>query len=360
MGYLNNQHQMFKKLFKILHVTPKHLLKAIESFLKPAMITFSVLMALLLVPLSIATAQIATVSSPILAEEVYSSETQTASSYIKIAAAQNEKLETLHSELREIKTDIRGDIKSLYVSWWEKLLPAGIGFIGIFGGALIGGWITWRSQTRQLAFAQKNARSSAAYDSVAKIMDFRAQQLNEFYSPMRFLLHRTGRVRRQLCDLLLEQGDQSMTFEYRTEDDGREHLWVTTSEGEKKPFRLIEHLHVLARNHSTLMPLVDEIVLLGQHISTLIHEKGGLSRSESPALAATLGEYLGHYSILKDAHLQAKESSELPNEITYSLTYPRQLDGLLDNDINYLTATIAQWEADAKAVAGIQVDAAKL
>lgn len=270
---------------------------------------------------------------------------QEVGSFVRVENA----LAALGSEIRGSNADLKTQIDSLRPGWWEKTFPA---FVGLFG-TLVGAWVSWLAQRGQQRTAANISRASAAYEAVSKIMDFRSRQLNEFYSPMRFLLQQTGRVRRQMCDMLIKQPGGEKFF-YKLEPNQKEHLWVR-KDGSEEPFRLIAYMHEIAVNHGRLMPFVEEIVLIGDRLSILVRDKGGLARSENPELISALGEYLGHYSILKDAFTKAKADPALLKGLSYNVTYPRHLDDLLDNDAALLGAAISAWEVKSNSAANISV-----
>lgn len=283
----------------------------------------------------------------------------------------------LDKKLDKLSADLGKEIASSRSTWWEKLLPAGIGIAGIMIGSALSGWFGHRSQTRQinaadaslkrqleasrksldaqlrasktalsvqLSSAQKSQRVAAKNDVFTRVMEFRSKQLNEFYAPIQFMLVGSSVVRQQLCEMLLESANGRDRFEFKTESDGRPHLWVRASKTEgARPFRLIHHMFDLATNYPVVMPLVGEIVSIGEQISNLIYEKGGFAKVKNTRLAENLGTYLGHYSILKDAYSTALRDPQLLTTIRYTIAYPRDLDELLRTDAVALANEITNW-----------------
>ena len=237
-------------------------------------------------------------------------------------------------------------------------MPAVIGFVGILCGGLWSLALQRRQskasveqqnqqantsidlQRRQLEVTERTSRASAAYESLSKVMDYRSRQVNEFYYPLRLMLSRSAGVRRQLCDQL--QAKAPLRFKFM-EDGGKRRLYAMEVGGASSRFRLIEHMYELATKHAELLPLVKEIVSIGESMSKLIHDKGGLAVVESDELAELLGRYLAHFSILRDVHHKAEKSPEILAEIKYNVAYPIKFDECLDADLRKLNDEIDQW-----------------
>ena len=263
------------------------------------------------------------------------------------AAAQD--LVPLHDEILQMQATIKSDIETVRPAWWERLVPAGIGFAGVFVGGLLG----WFQQGRQLKLSaqlqqeqlreyERTSRAKAAYESLSKVIEYQTKQLNEFYSPLRLMLLRSGGVRRQLTDQL--QAKAPERFNYVTETDGRDHLFVIEPDGTPKRFRLIEHMHELVTSHVEFMPLVQEILNIGIAMSELVNAKGGMAIATSDRLTVLLGRYLAHLSILRDVATKAVDAPELLDKLRYNLAYPVELDGALDEDMATLTSQIEAWK----------------
>ena len=245
---------------------------------------------------------------------------------------------------------LRVQIDSVRPAWWERFVPALIGLVGVF----VGGWVSWRLQSRQLALSaqlqqqqlrenDRLGRAKAGYESLSKVVDHQMRQVNEFYSPLRLMLQRSAGVRRQLCDQLVAKDPQR--FQMRSEPDGREHLYVLAADGDATPFRLIQHMYELATKHAELLPLVKEIVAIGVAMTDLIKTKGGMAITGSDAVNNALGRYLAHFSILQDVADKAEKAPVLLETLQYNVAYPRELDAALDADIAVLTGEINTWKA---------------
>ncbi|MDY1032457.1 hypothetical protein [Stenotrophomonas sp. CFBP8980] len=222
-------------------------------------------------------------------------------------------------------------------SWLERLLPAILGFAGVFVGSAINA----RSQSKQRASAERANRADAAFGAQTKIIEYRSQQAHEFYYPLFLSLQRSSGIRRQLCDHL--NAKDPLRFDFRHEDDGKDHLFIYDA-GSSSPirFRLIEAMHELATQHPETLPMVNDIVDIGEQMSTLIHEKGGLVLATSETLTQVLGRYLAHFSILREVSQKAKVPHTLVG-IRYNVLYPNNLEELLQTDIAFLQMSIARW-----------------
>lgn len=267
------------------------------------------------------------------ASDAGESSKQVANVYTKVLA---------HDVLIEKKyTELLKEINALKTSWWEKLVPAFIGFIGVIIGTGLSGWFSQKTQTRQL----ENERLSSAKEVLAGIQEFRSKQLNEFYAPIQFMLKGTSKVRAQLFSTLFAQPGAERSFiEYHNEPLG---LSVITEKGPQK-FRLTQHMHLVATEYPVAMPLIKEIVEIGEKISKLILDKGGLAKSDNNDLIDALSEYLGHYSILKDVYSKALQNPSQLNQVRYSNFFPDKLEKLLKTDADKLFNELQTWGNDAQ------------
>lgn len=257
-------------------------------------------------------------------------------------------IEQVREDVRNLGEHMQTQIGAMRPPWWERFVPALMGLLGV----LVGGWVSWRLQSRQLRLSaqmqqqqllenERLGRAKAGYESYSKVVEYQTRQLNEFYSPLRLMLQRSGGVRRQLCDQL--RAKRPERFEMRQEADGREHLYILESDGEATPFRLIRHMHELATQHAELLPLVQEIVTIGEAMTNLIRDKGGMAITGSGFVNDLLGRYSAHFSILRDVAAKAKDEPDLLSALEYNVAYPRELDGALDADIAVLTGEIESW-----------------
>lgn len=235
------------------------------------------------------------------------------------------------SELRLLQA-----IRENKPGWLEKLLPAILGLAGVF----IGGVINARSQSKQRVATERANRAGSAFGAQTKIIEYRSKQAHEFYYPLFLSLQRSSGIRRQLCDHL--KAKNPLRFDFRKDNDGKEHLFVYNESSTPARFRLIEAMHELSSQHPETLPMVDEIVEIGEQMATLIHDKGGLALASSQQLTHVLGSYLAHFSILREVARKTKEPQSLAG-IKYNVLYPSELERLLQEDISFLQASIAKW-----------------
>jgi hypothetical protein len=259
-------------------------------------------------------------------------------------------IDQIHNDIVASEQAVRDAINGTRLSWAERILPAIVGFIGI----LIGGLWSSVQQRRQLQHSldlqkmqlkenERIGRAKAGYESLSKVVDYQSRQVNEFYSPLRLMLRRSSGVRKQLCDQLHARAPDR--FRFVKGGDGREHLFVFELNGSNARFRLIAHMHELATQHTELLPLVQEIVNIGESMSELIHNKGGMAIANSDALTDLLGLYLAHFSILRDVSKKANETPEVLAQIKYNVAYPVELDLALDEDMEALMGKLDKWKA---------------
>lgn len=242
------------------------------------------------------------------------------------------------SELESAEIRLRQAIQdSRATSWPEKLWPAVLGLIGVLIGGAINIWL----HGKQRAAAERADRASAAFEAQTQIIEYRSRQAHEFYYPLLLSLQRSSGVRRQICDHL--HAKIPARFQFQREEDGQEHLYVhdPSKEGPVR-FRLIEAMQELATAHPETLPMVNEIVAIGEQMSALIHDKGGLTLSSNAALTTSLGRYLAHFSILREIARKAENPSSLEG-MTYNVVYPNELDEQLKSDIAFLQGSIGAW-----------------
>ncbi len=87
--------------------------------------------------------------------------------------------------------------------------------------------------------------------------------------------------------------------------------------------------------------MVNEIVAIGEKMSALIHDKGGLVLAAHADLTDLLGKYLAHFSILREVAAKASNPTELQG-ITYNVLYPVELDAELNNGIAFLQENLLE------------------
>jgi hypothetical protein len=261
----------------------------------------------------------------------------------------------MREQLTGMDRSMRDAIATVRPSWWERLVPALIGLLGV----LVGGVLSTLQQQRQIALnielqklqlkeGERIGHAKAGFESLSKVVDYQSRQINEFYYPLRLMLRRSSGVRRQLCDQLSTKAPKRFVF--NNEADGRTHLFVVEADGKKKRFRLIEHMNELATSHAEFLPLVKEIVNIGSEMSALIHNKGGMTIAGSESLTVLLGIYLAHFSILRDVANKAEKSPAVLATLKYNVAYPVELDAVLDVDIALLTAEIEKWKTLSQAM----------
>ncbi|MCC4590267.1 hypothetical protein LL974_03850 [Xanthomonas campestris pv. cannae] len=255
-----------------------------------------------------------------------------------VDAAGRQYLASLQANQRASEDRLRQAIVDSKPSGWEKLWPAILGLIGVLVGGAINVWV----QRWQRAASEQAHRATAAFEAQTKIIDYRSRQAHEFYQPLWLMLQRSSGVRAQLCDHLAKKDPVRFRLE-KEPGDQREHLFVYGPNGEPRVrFRLIEAMHELATQHSEILPLVDEIVAIGEKMSALIHDRGGLVVSSQTVLADLLGRYLAHFSILREVAAKASDPSKLQG-ITYNVLYPVEMNRELKNGIAFLQDTLEKW-----------------
>ncbi|UYC14043.1 hypothetical protein [Xanthomonas sp. CFBP 8445] len=243
----------------------------------------------------------------------------------------------LQADLRASEERLRQAIADNKPSGWEKLLPALLGLFGVFVGGAINVWL----QRRQMAASEKAHRATTAFEAQTKIIDYRSRQAHEFYHPLLLMLQRSSGVRRQLCDHLAKKDPDRFRMEKEADV---EHLFIYDSAGNRARFRLIKAMYELATEHKETLPMVNEIVAIGEKMSALIHDKGGLVLAAHADLTDLLGRYLAHFSILREVAAKASNPEELQG-ITYNVLYPIELDAELNKGIAFLQENLERWSA---------------
>lgn len=114
------------------------------------------------------------------------------------------------------------------------------------------------------------------YEYASEILKFRIRQLEEYYAPMQLMIEKSREVYKK--------------FKWKLKE---EHI----PGFDPNNFRLLDWIHRLHKENK-LKPLIDEIIRIGDEMSSLIIAKGGLIEG---GITDTCIKYQGHISILKAA-----------------------------------------------------------
>jgi SAM-dependent methyltransferase len=162
----------------------------------------------------------------------------------------------------------------------------------------------------------RRGRMDARYGYAAEILKYRLRQLEEFYSPALLLVEQSRKV-----------------YEKLTWAIGRER-----PEFSVETFRLLDHISEL-RNSTTLEPLVQQILDIGERLTKLISKNSGLIEGQ---ITQTFIDYQAHYAILSAAKDQelTEEQKEGWHQLGY---YPRLLNRELREGYKLVLAHIEKY-----------------
>lgn len=241
-------------------------------------------------------------------------------------------------------TNISSQITALKLSFWERLYPAFIAFLGVF----IAGGVSYFLQARQLVHNENERKEKFSFDIRQKLFEYRSKQNNEFYGPLLVLLTQSKELSKQLHEQLVKID----SGRYQFEDE--QSLGVTKSTlfihagTEKRPFRLIEEMPYLGRNVRSSLPQVNVVIEVGERMATLIEKSSGLANPKNTDLSSCLGIYLAHLTALKDAYNQALQETADSSVRIHTAVFPRMIQDLVRKDYEEINRQIEAWESEAE------------
>ena len=267
------------------------------------------------------------------------------------------------SDLKAIATSVEA-IKSKPPDY----VPAYLAVAGALIGALTGGFVTWRTQSRALKSQSEQAQRSAEHarelaEARAKLeignnfVQWRLKQLSELYGPLHALLRQSSALYRLMNEVLV--GAAPDRFRLRqgvpTDDFDGKVFEIALKDGEWEPFRTVLHLSSVYGLEYGIEDYFDELVAIGGRIVEVIEGKAGLAR-EDQDLMPVFGRYLAHYRVLKQLLVHAQpqkngkdrsQASASPMSVERAAVFPKEIQGLVDDGYKKLVEELNAWRAKA-------------
>lgn len=188
-------------------------------------------------------------------------------------------------------------------------------------------------------------------DSEAKVansyIEWQLKQLAELYGPVRALLGQSNVLYRQMNRALVSANPQVFRIEPGCDFDGNE--FQICIDGEWTRFRTVKHLSEVYNKGYGVEPYFDDVVDVGARLADVIREKAGFASQEDNELIKVMGEYLGHYLVLKRLHERAKEGKQVhANSADELAVFPADLQTLVDNGFRSINTHIMTWRGIKK------------
>jgi hypothetical protein len=257
----------------------------------------------------------------------------------------NLKLDKIDERVIAIDKDIQKLIENDKSFDWITPLT---NLCAVIFGALIGGFLSYKIQGRQTKFEISKS-----------LMDWKVKQLSELYGPLYALLHQSNAVYRQM-NIVLEKVDSNL---FRLVDDSKKAdldkiTFQIFINNEWVIFRTITHIDKVYGKDYGVEKYFDELLDIGERMVRIVENKAGYVREDQAELAYIFGQYLAHYTVLRQLHKQIKESFERPGETTISqqldmpvdhtAAFPREIQGLVQVGYQELNQELNNWGKKAE------------
>lgn len=228
-------------------------------------------------------------------------------------------------------------------------MPAVLGLIGSLLGVLIGGFITFRNQTKSIESQWKIAKESvesqwnlaekaaahtkgladakadqerelarnrAGLEIGNSLIQWQLKQLSELYGPLRALFLQSNAMYRHMNAVLekadpklfrLAKGSPGDYFDGMVFKINLSEQWIR--------FRTVMHIGEVYGRDYGIEDYFDELVVIGGRIVDVIEQKAGYARPDQPDLPSVFGKYLAHYSVLNRLHSAMKAKYAPPSQV---------------------------------------------
>jgi hypothetical protein len=241
-------------------------------------------------------------------------------------------------------TSINSQVAALKQSFWERLYPAIIAFLGVF----IAGGVSYLLQARQLEHNENERKAKFSFDIRQKLFEYRSKQNNEFYGPLLVLLTQSKELSKQLHEQLAKIDSSRYQFEDEQSLGGTKPTLFIHAGTDKLPFRLIEEMPYLGRNVRSSLPQVNVVIEVGERMAALIEKSSGLANPKNTDLNVCLGVYLAHLIALKDAYSQAIQEAADSSVRIHTAVFPRNIQDLVKKDYDEINRQVEAWKLEAE------------
>lgn len=210
---------------------------------------------------------------------------------------------------------------------------------------LITALVTWKVATRRMRHEQKLAVHNFILEARSQVIEAKRKRHELLYSRLKALLAQSKALYDHMCTQLHDKDDNAK-YEWIDDENstsGRS-FQICLGDDEWKSFRLLTAFPLIYKNDKHVIPLVDEIIAIGEELSKTIRKYAGMVSPSEDELTITLGEYLSHFTVMKGVWESVKNKDE-PLEHTEGF-YPRRLNKLVDKGYTTISEEIESWEEE--------------
>ncbi|MEQ9450488.1 MAG: hypothetical protein RJQ07_02790 [Pseudomonadales bacterium] len=186
------------------------------------------------------------------------------------------------------------------------------------------------------------ARHSLIIEAQRELIQIQIKRRERLYGPLKTLLQQSKGIYDQMCQQLRSHSPERYKWE-EDEESTSGMSFRTYKNGQWEIFRLLNQLPEICENEPHVLPLVNEILLIGRQIVATIRESSGLVLAEQPELSETMSNYLSHFIVLNEVWESVQKPSR--NNLEYAVgVYPRALNKQVDEGYDILTKKINEWD----------------
>jgi hypothetical protein len=207
--------------------------------------------------------------------------------------------------------------------------------------SLVGQYVVARREERRAVVAAQRAVELAKQEAILrhteKILEFRLEQMEQFYAPMFALLGQSRGLSEKMQFQLAQDEPQRYRLLSEADSDGNRML-VLAKDGTWKGFRLLDQLPAV-RTNPKAFALVDGILQIGKRMTAIISTRAGLASED---LIGLLGRYMAHYAILSTIYKNGETEPYEPgwHKMGY---FPRELDGEIEKGYRELSGFVDEY-----------------
>jgi hypothetical protein len=202
-----------------------------------------------------------------------------------------------------------------------------------------------RLARERLRFEGDLASRKAALEAAQSLVELRVHHMEELYGPLRALLTQSKGVYDQLCLHLMNLNDGRYRWIVENDISKVRSFQFLDAGGKWKTFRLLEHMPELYGEEVNAVPLISEVISIGEEIVKVIRERAGRVLPVQRLLTTTFGEYLSHFVVLREMHLTMMDKTRRENPRHYQVGfYPRRFNALVESGFDLIANELAHWE----------------
>jgi hypothetical protein len=195
--------------------------------------------------------------------------------------------------------------------------------------------------------AETKARESSREAAVAYANQLQ-KQVETLLGPLHSYLQQSRGIYQKIETQLIQEDSANYRRVSDPEQGQKMQLRVPPDDqGRWEDFRLLDQIPSL-RQKPLYRPLLDEILRIGEQMTNLIQQHGGMLH-DNVGVSDVYGEYLAHFAILKNIYLdQGRGEAYPPGKHTIGY-YPRRLNNIVKQRYEALLAELKPYQEANKA-----------